>query len=364
MHPRVLHPRRVVATAAARRAAGTLLSLAVLAGVAVLGYWAGTNAVVPPSLPLQSHDPITYTVQTGSVGSTARISLAASWSTTRTLHAGRGGTVTSILLAGGAEVGDGTVIATIDLAPVVVATGAVPMFRTLEYGMDGPDIAQLQQLLKAKGFYTGAIDGQFGWSTLNATELWQSSIGASQSGVVDAGALVFVPTLPERMAIVPAVGDRVDQGGDLVKVLGSEPDFVATITADERASLSSEEAISIAAPNGGIWPGTLGTFEPATNGIPGSYTATITGTLCGNDCGRVPVEGETALQGTIELVPKTSGPVVPTSALVVQPSGGSAVTLSDGSLKLVTIVAEANGFAVVSGIEAGTVIRLPSPPGS
>ena len=347
-----------------RRAFGILLSLVVLVGVALLGYWAGTNAVVPPSLPLASHDPISYTVANGTVGSTLKLSVAASWSTTRTLGAGRGGTITSVLLADGAEASNGTVIATIDLQPVVVATGAVPMFRTLASGVDGPDVAQLQRLLAAKGFYKGAIDGRFRKSTTAATKLWQRSIGASQSGVVDAGALVFVDSLPARMDVIPAVGDRVAQGGDLVKVLGSEPDFVASVTASDRANLRSGQSISIAAPNGGTWAGTLGTLEPVTNGVPGSYTATIGGTLCGADCGLVPVVGETALTGTIELVPTTAGPVVPTSALVVQPSGSSAVTLSDGSLKPVTIVAEANGFSVVKGIQPGAVIRLPSPPGS
>jgi hypothetical protein len=94
----------------------------------ILGWHERRGAAIAAA---QSNDPMTYTVQTGSVGSTARISLAASWSTTRTLHAGRGGTVTSVLLAGGDEAADGTVIATIDLAPLVVATGSVPMFRTL-----------------------------------------------------------------------------------------------------------------------------------------------------------------------------------------------------------------------------------------
>jgi peptidoglycan hydrolase-like protein with peptidoglycan-binding domain len=346
-----------------RRAWGILISLVVLAGVALAGYWAGTNAVVPPSLPLASHDPISYTVKSGTVGSTVKISLGASWSTTRTLRAGRGGTVTSVLLAGGAEAADGTVIATIDLAPVVVATGSIPMFRTLANGVDGPDVAQFQQLLAAKGFYKGAIDGKFAKSTTAATKLWQKSTGASQTGVVDAGALVFVEALPARMAVVPAVGDLVGQGGDLVKVLGSKPDFTARLTAEERGNLRSGEDISITAPDGGTWPGTIGTLEPSNDGI-GGYTATIGGALCGTDCDLVPVEGETALQGSIELVPTTSGPVVPTSALVVQPSGDSAVTLADGSLRVVTIVAEANGFAVVAGIEAGTVIRLPAQPGS
>jgi peptidoglycan hydrolase-like protein with peptidoglycan-binding domain len=354
----------MVATGLMHRAEGVLLSVAVLAGVAALGYWAGTNAVVPPSLPLQSHDPITYTVANGTVKSSVDLPVSASWSAARTLHAGRSGTLTSVLLTGGDLVAGGTVIATIDLRPVVVATGSVPMFRTLAAGTDGPDVAQLQRLLTAQGFYKGAIDGRFRASTTAATKLWQKSIGASQSGVVDAGALVFVDSLPARMALIPKVGDLVGQGGDLVRVLGSAPDFSVTITASNRASIRSGDAISIAAPDGSTWTGTLGTFEPAITGIPGSYTATVGGTLCGTDCGLVPVEGETALRGSIVLVPETTGPVVPTSALVVQPSGGSAVTMADGSTRTVTVVAEANGFAVVDGLDAGAIIRLPSPPGS
>jgi peptidoglycan hydrolase-like protein with peptidoglycan-binding domain len=305
---------------------------------------------------------MTYTVQNGSVGSTARISVKASWSTARTLHAGRGGTLTSVLVAGGAEVAEGTVIATIDLQPIVVATGSVPMFRRLESGVDGPDVAQFEHLLSAKGFYKGAIDGHFRASTAAATKLWQKSIGAPQTGLVEAGDLFFVESLPARIEVVPEAGEIVAPGGEFVRILGAAPDFVASTTASELASLRSGEAISISAPDGGTWTGTLGTFEAETNGAPGSYMATITGPLCGTDCGVLPVKGETALQGTIELVPETSGPVVPTSALVVQPSGGSALTMADGSTRTVTIVAEANGFAVVKGIEAGAVIRLPAPP--
>jgi len=38
------------------------------------------------------------------------------------------------------------------------------------------------------------------------------------------------------------------------------------------------------------------------------------------------------------------------------------VTLSDGTTRPVRVLAEADGFAVVDGLPAGTVILLPSPP--
>ena len=92
------------------------------------------------------------------------------------------------------------------------------------------------------------------------------------------------------MAVIPAVGDRVAPGGDLVKVLGAKPDLVAMVTSSQRASVRSGQAISIAAPNGATWLGTLGSLERLTDGRDG-YAATLGGTLCGNDCGLVPIVG-------------------------------------------------------------------------
>jgi hypothetical protein len=117
--------------------------------------------------------------------------------------------------------------------------------------------------------------------------------------------------------------------------------------------------VTIAGPEGETWTGELGPFEVEPDG---RYASTLSGELCGEECDSVAVGGETALGGSIELVPKTEGVVVPTSALVEQPSAGLAVALADGGIAPVSIVAEADGFAVVEGIEPGTVIVLPSPP--
>jgi peptidoglycan hydrolase-like protein with peptidoglycan-binding domain len=360
VHPGLLYRRPVLAV---RRAFTILLSATVLAVVAGVAYWAGTNAVVPPALTLPSHDPVTYTVQNGKVGSSVTISVTAAWTTTRTLQTRSGGTVTGVPLEPGAEAAQGAVIATLDLRPVVVATGTVPMFRTLARGIDGPDVAQLQQFLKAKGFYTGGLDGRFRSSTTSAVKRWQGSIGAAETGVVDEGDLVFVETLPARMEVIPVVGQRLAPGSDLVRVLAPKPVFVASVGSGQMGSLRTSQAIALAAPNGGVWSGTLGTFVAQTDGR-GGYDSAISGTLCGTDCGLVPVTGETEMQGTVEIVPETKGPVVPTSALTVQPSGAAAVTMADGSVRDVTIIAEADGFVVVSGIEAGAVIRLPGQPQS
>lgn len=342
------------------RVATIVVGSAILVGVAGAAYWAGTNAVVPPELPAEDHALQTYTVEAGTVARSIRVPVTASWSTTRTLFAGTDGVVTSVAHGAGAYAESGDVIATVDLEPLVVATGAVPMFRTLRQGVEGPDVAQFQRLLRTQGFFRGSAGGRFGAATVAATKRWQRSVGAEDDGIVAPGSLLFVDRLPARLEVLAVVGQRIGAGSDLVRVLDDRPDFVATVGASQRAELTSGTPVTIGAPGGGTWPGVLGSFEQLEDG---RYSVEITGGLCGGGCDLVPVGDETALIGTIELVPQTTGVVVPTSALVQQPSGDLAVTLTDGTVRSVRVVAEADGFAVVEGLEPGTIIALPSAPG-
>ncbi len=334
-------------------AAGTLVA------VAALAYWAGTNAVAPPQLPVEEHTLQTYRVEGGTVGRSIELPVTASWSTSRTLYADSDGVVTSVAHQAGDSAKLGEVIASVNLEPLVVAEGEIPMFRTLGRGVEGPDVAQFQEFLRRLDFLEGAADGRFGPLTSTATRRWQRSIAAQDGGSVAPGSLVFIERLPARLEVLAVVGQRISAGSDFVRVLEETPDFVATVSASRRSELTSGMSLSIDTPDGGSWGGELGSFEPVEDG---SYSAQVRGTLCGQDCQLVPVGDQTALSGTIELVPKTEGPLVPASALVQQPSGESAVMLVDGTARPVSVIAEADGFAVVQGLEPGTTILLPSPP--
>ncbi len=208
-----------------RRAVSMLVSGALLVGIAGAAYWAGTNAVVPPELPVAAHTSETYTVEIGTVGRSVRVSVAATWSTTRTLYGTADGIVTSIGHQAGNAAQPGDVLLTVNLEPVVVARGVVPMFRTLEQGVDGPDVAQFQRLLRDLEFFPGPTNGAFGPATAAATKRWQRSIGATADGTVESGSLLFVDALPARMAVVPSVGARIGAGTELVRVLGHTPRF-------------------------------------------------------------------------------------------------------------------------------------------
>lgn len=341
-----------------RRFVAVLVAGAFILGVAAVAYWAGTTAVVPPRVPVAANADQTYRVADGVVSKSFRVQVLASWHAVRTLLSASNGVVTSLPTESDdlAEAGD--IIATISLEPVVVAVGAVPMFRPLELGVAGPDVAQFQGLLRSQGFLMGPADGRFGPLTVAATARWQRAIRAKR-GPVMPGSLLFVERLPARLQVLASVGERTSVGGEFARVLADRPDFSAIVSASERAELASGMEIAVKGPEGSTWSGRLGAFSPRDDG---RFSNALAGDLCGTTCGVIAIKGETALPGTIVTVPETKGPVVPMSALVQEPSGALTVTLSDGTRRPIEVLAQADGFAVVRGLEVGAIIKLPLPP--
>ncbi len=336
------------------------VGLAVVVVIAGAGYWAGLNAIVPPSLAETPGAPQTYLVAEGSVGHTVRLGARAWWPRVLEVLTPADGVVTTIPYDGGPAM-PGDVVVTVNLSPVVVATGQVPMFRDLALDAEGPDVMQFQNLLGALGYLEANSNlGTFDRATQQATRRWQREMGHATTGTVTQGTLLFVPQLPARLEVLVAVGDSVTRGSTpLVAVVASEPSFVGAATLSQALEVRSGMSVDIVSPVGGSWTGTLGEFREDGDG---RVSIVIDGVDCG-ECESVGLTGETTMSATVVLVPPTTGPVVPVAALVQMPSGGLAVRLADGGHQAVEVVAEANGFAVVDGVELGTSILLSAPVG-
>ena len=344
-----------------RRLASVSAAILVCAALVVLGYWAGSTALVPPELPAASHPTQTYAVAEGSVGRVVQVAVTASWPINATLLGGADGVVTAVRHEPGALAHAGEVVATIDLRPIVVAQGSTPMFRALQRDDRGPDVRQLQALLRAGGFLKRAPTGLFDAATLTAAKAWQKSIGAVADGTIEMGSLLFVPSLPARLAILPKVGSRAAPGMEFASVLAAQPSFAVLVDSAQTADVVLGTPVTVSASDGGSWAGTAGALKPTDNG---KYSSSLTGALCGGACSAIPLDGETQLTGTVVVVPERRGIVVPVAALTQLPSGAVAVSLADGTRREVTVTAQANGFAVVEGLAAGTSILLPAEPGS
>ena len=174
----------------------TVLGLVVLVGGASGGYLLGsrhadTSSVAREPVKLsttkvQQLDLVTYDETTATLGFT----------TSATVSSPVAGTVTSIV-SGGDTVDAGTVVATVDGAPVVAMIGDVPEYRDLSTSSsDGADIRQLESNLVQLGFDTDhkiVIDEEFDSATKAAVTAWEDSLGLDGDGKISAGELVFVP---------------------------------------------------------------------------------------------------------------------------------------------------------------------------
>lgn len=81
--------------------------------------------------------------------------------------------------------------------------------------------------------------------------------------------------------------------------------------------------------------------------------------LCGAECTQIPVSGQSSLASQVILVEDVEGLIVPSSALVTNANGTTAVIDQNGDRHPVTVEASAKGMSVITGVDAGTRVRVP-----
>ena len=339
------------------------LGALVLAAGAAIG-WAGATVFTPPS---DLSDPTAFTyvsVEEGEVGSSINLNTVAEWTLTPVGSNLASGTVTSINIEPGQEVTAGTVLYTVNLRPVVIAQGAVPSFESLSQGMKGADVAQLQSLLTTLGLYSGASNGTFAYSTTAAVKGWQKLLGIAPDGVVQAGDIVFVPTLPTRLALDTTIVKRgaVLSGGEAVLTgLPAEPSFHVPATEAQAALMPSGTVVEIAGPNGEKWVGVaadqvadeFSTINVQLTGVDGA-------SICGDACAAVPVTDPTYLTSRVVTVASVTGLRVPSAALLSKADGSTVVVDKKGKEYQVTVVTSARGMSIIEGVPNATEVRVPA----
>jgi len=316
-------------------------------------------------------DPLTSTKHTyvevtnGEVGATISLNTVAEWSQSSVGVNQASGIVTSTSVRAGAEVGQGSVLYAVDLRPVSVAEGEVPMFRQIASGAQGADVRQLQEMLRALGHYDGASDGRVEAGTTAAIKRWQQSLNLEKTGVVERGDVIFVPQLPARLALD---AEKINRGASLaggetaVRGLSAHPKFWIPASDGQAALIPAGTVVEVTAPDGQIWKGVAAgqKRDTAANTITVEVTGPDDGVLCQDSCAQVPVLGQTTLPSKVVTVEQASGLVVPSSALVTTASGQVAVVDREGERRPVQVVASAKGMSVISGVDEGIRVRVPA----
>lgn len=327
--------------------------------------WALAIVLSPAEDPLESTSFTYVTVAQGHVGSTVELQSVAEWASGPVGENRAVGVVTSVVLEAGADVSQGSVLYTVNLRPVVVAQGEIPGFRSIAQGARGDDVAQLQRMLGALGFYAGIDDGEAGASTIAAVKEWQASHGLEPTGVVDQGDVLFVPTLPIRLALDSELisrGATLTGGERVVLGLSQAPTFTIPVTEPQSRMMPQGTRVEIDNPDGEPWIGVVS--GQSNDEETGTVVVTLSGTdeepLCGQGCAAIPVTGKPQYASKVVTVEPVTGLVVPSAALVTGADGTVAVIDADGDRVPVNVTGAARGMSVIEGAVEGARVRVPA----
>lgn len=347
------------------RAAAVASLVLLIVGVGAVGGWALRTMLAPAPDVLDAPAYTLVESRQGTVGHSLRLNTTAAWASEAVLTNQAAGTITSINWPGWEEAEQGSPVYTVDLRPVVVAEGAVPAFRDLAAGQRGEDVRQLQEMLADIGHFSGAADGEFGWATVAAVTAWQRDLGVEPNGTVRRGDIIFVPSLPSRLALVTdiQVGSVLSGGEAAVRVLPSAPEFTITLPEGQARLVAVGMAVEIQPDEAAPWLATIEEIRRDSIESGAGLTAILTsdgpGPVCGEACADIPLGDPTLLPSLIHVVPETTGVTVPVAALVTTADGTTVVVTAAGELREVTVRAAASGVAVVDGLPAGVQVRTP-----
>ncbi len=354
-----------------RRRGGRYLAVAVVALLvltvgAALG-WAGHAVFLPASQTDEVEQTTTLVeVVDGDVEYSLSLNTSAQWRTRTESVNMATGFVTSVdwTESGAKEAKSGDTLYTVDMRPVVVAQGSVPLYTSVETGDTGELVSQIQAFLQQAGWYDGEVDGVFGSELRRAVVSWQRHMGVEATGVLRAGDLVFVPSLPSYLALngdSVTVGATLAGGENAVRVLNDAPSFSLVVTSEQSGLIPDGAAVTMSSPDGDRWHATAGTRTVSSDGT-GSVTIELEGdSICADQCAKVPFGDATLLSSDITVVATTSGLVVPGAAISTDAGGQTMVVGSTGQRIPVAVRATARGMSVVEGegISSGMMVQIP-----
>jgi len=288
------------------------------------------------------------------------------------------GTITA-LPGVGQVVDQGQVLYRVDGYPVVLLYGSTPAYRTLAEGataadLAGADVAELNQDLVALGYASHAnldpSSDEFSWATKAGVEKLQAHLGVDQSGVLDLGQVVFLPTAARVTSVQATLGGHA--GAPVLTATSTTRQVSVNLNANRQSQAKTGDSVSITLPDGRTTPGavaSVGTVATAPTSTDGTNTAptvavAITPTRP-QDTGSL---DQAPVQVAITTATVADVLTVPVNALLALSGGGYAVEVADpdGTHHLVAVTLgifdDAAGLVQVSesGLTAAQHVVVPA----
>jgi hypothetical protein len=173
------------------------------------------------------------------------------------------GTVTW-LPAVGRVIRQGQVLYRVDEAPVVLLYGPTPAYRALAEGaiaadVTGGDVAQLNHDLVVLGYVDSAdVDSpwdEFNWATKAGVKKLQDRLGVDQTGKLDLGDAVFLPTAARVITLQANLGGPAT--GPVLQASSTARTVSVALDPDLQSEVKAGDRVTITLPDGSTTPGRL-----------------------------------------------------------------------------------------------------------
>jgi hypothetical protein len=317
------------------------------------------------------------TVTQGPLSSQTNVSATIAYTGTYTVVNRASGTI-SALPAVGHIVEQGQALYDVDDSPVVLLYGTTPVHRSLQEGMSGADVTELDAALVALGDATRAqldpTSDYFSAATAAALMHLQANLGVAQTGTLALGQAVFLRTAARITTVSATLGAQAQAGAPILQATSTTRMVIVALDAALQANVKVGDHAIITLPNNETTPGTVtavGTVATAassgsSNTSGGTSTVEVDITL--SDPASTGSLDQAPVQVAITTARVDNALIVPVNALLALAGGGYAVETVDthGVHRLVPVSLglfdDADGLVQVSEAElsAGQRVVVPS----
>ena len=247
----------------------------------------------------------------------------------------------------GDKVACGDVLYRIDENPVLLLCGTVPAFRTLQRGVVGEDVRQLNQNLHTLGDDAGLAidpnDAVFTDKTEKALKVLQHGQGLNVTGALELGDAVFLPESVRIGTVTAVPGGSAQPGAQVLDATSDTPEVQVGVDPSLQGAVKAGDRAQVTLPGNTVISGTvdrIGSVASLPAGQDGNALAAtirVYTSLDDPDAVRgfdaAPVRVDISTAGVADVLS------VPVTALVGKSGGGFAVEVarSDGRRELVAV---------------------------
>jgi peptidoglycan hydrolase-like protein with peptidoglycan-binding domain len=290
------------------------------------------------------------------------------YGTTTPLRADGPGIVTR-LPAVGSTVERGGRLLDVNNEPVILLYGALPAYRPLNVGVEGPDVKQFEENLRALGYRGFTVDNEFTSSTASAVKEWQEKLGVAETGTVTSGQIRYAGGAIRVAEHGARVGDPCN--GEVLTYTGTVRLVTVDLPVEDRSMAPVGAAVTVLLPAGATAAGKVTSVgavasaeEESQQGPQGESDPTVEVLVSVTDQKALGDLQQAPVKVRFVAAERKDVLTVPVAALVALAEGGYGVQLVEGSTTryvAVTTGMFAGGRVEVEGpdLQPGVLVGIP-----